>query len=410
MEQVETIIVGGGQAGLSVSYYLTQQGHNHLILDQAAQPGEAWRNHRWDSFTFVTPNWMIRLPGAEYSGDDPDGFLPQAQIVAYFEAYVARFFLPIRYGVRVTAVVPTPDGYRVQTDNVPFLARQVVIATGSFQQPKIPAFHTQFPPEIRQLHSGNYRNPAQLPAGAVLVVGSAQSGCQIAEELYQSGRQVYLCVGKAGRVPRRYRGRDSTWWLHTMGGYDRTVDKLPSPKARFAGNPHVSGKNGGHTLNLHQFARDGVTLLGHIRGVDGDDILLAGDLRENLAFVDKFEADLLVMIDQYIRNNGLDFPEETLPVLRDGYTQEPIERLNWRTADITTVIWATGYTFDYSLVQLPIFDDDGYPRQTRGVTEAPGLYFVGLNWLHSAKSTLLLGVGEDAAHVASAIAARKSLR
>lgn len=407
MEQVETIIVGGGQAGLSVSYYLTQQGHNHLVLEQAVQPGEAWRNHRWDSFTFVTPNWMIRLPGAEYDGGNPDGFLPQAEIVAYFEAYVARFNLPIRYGVRVTAVESTPDGYRVQTVNGTFLARQVVIATGSFQHPKIPAFSAQFPLEINQLHSGIYRNPAQLLAGAVLVVGSGQSGGQIAEELYQSGRKIYLCVGKAGRVPRRYRGRDSTWWLYMIGGYDRTVDKLPSPKARFASNPHVSGKDGGHSLNLHQFARDGVTLLGRIRGVDEDDILLAGDLQENLAFVDKFEADLLVMIDEYIRKNGLNVPEETLPILRDGYALEPVERLNWREAGITNVIWATGYTYDFSLVKLPIFDEDGYPHQIRGVTDAPGLYFVGLHWLHSAKSTLLLGVGADAEHVAT-IVARKN--
>lgn len=407
MEYAETVIVGGGQAGLSVSYYLTQQGHNHVVLEQAERPAEAWRNHRWDSFTLVTPNWMIRLPGAEYRGHDPDGFLPLTEIVAYFEQYVSRYQLPVRFGVRVTAVTPSSEGYEVQTDQGVWRARQVVIATGSFQKPKIPPFSAHFPPEIKQLSADAYRNPAQLPVGAVLVVGSAQSGCQIAEELYQSGRKVYLCVGKAGRILRRYRGRDSTDWLKTLGLYDRTVDKLPSPKARFAGNPHVSGKNGGHTLNLHQFARDGVTLLGHLQGVEGDDILLAGDLHESLAFVDKFAGDLVTAIDDYISQNGLDAPAEAVTILRDGYAQELVERLDWRKAGITSVIWATGYTFDFRLVKRPIFDEDGYPRQIRGVTEAPGLYFVGLHWLHSAQSTLLLGVGEDARHVAAHIVARE---
>jgi putative flavoprotein involved in K+ transport len=192
IESVDTVIVGGGQAGLSVSYFLRQQAREHVVLERAAQAGEAWRNHRWDSFTFVTPNWMIRLPGAEYQGDDPDGFLPRDQIVQVFEQYVERFTLPVRYGVQVTAVESVNGGYRVTTDRGMIQAANVVIATGSFQQPKIPPFSAHLPPEVRQLHSGEYRNPRALPPGAVLVVGSAQSGCQIAEELYQSGRKVYL--------------------------------------------------------------------------------------------------------------------------------------------------------------------------------------------------------------------------
>jgi putative flavoprotein involved in K+ transport len=274
-EYVETVIVGGGQAGLAVSYHLTQQGRAHTILEQASQPAEAWRNHRWDSFTFVTPNWTIRMPGAEYQGDDPDSFMPRDEIVAYFEDYIERFRLPIQYGVRVSSVEPNGDGYLVHTDEATVQAANVVIATGLFQKPNIPPFSANLPVEVQQLHSSEYRNPAALPAGAVLVVGSAQSGAQIAEELYQSGRKVYLCVSSAGRGPRRYRGKDIVWWLKQIGFFEQTVDKLPSPKAKFAASIQASGKDGGHTISLHQFARDGVVLLGRMQAAQGGKITLA---------------------------------------------------------------------------------------------------------------------------------------
>ena len=238
----------------------------------------------------------------------------------------------------------------------------------------------------------------------MLVVGSAQSGCQIAEELYQGGREVYLSVGNAARVPRRYRGKDVTWWFDELGFYDRTVYQLPSPKAKFAGSVHGTGKDGGHTINLHQFARDGVVLLGHIQSVQEGRIVLAPDLMENLAKADKFEDDVVKQVDEYIEKTGLDAPIETLPELRDGYEAEVILELDLKSVGITTVIWATGYKFDFSMVKLPIFDEDGYPVQKHGVTDYPGLYFVGLPFLHTGKSGLLSGVGADAAHVASAIA------
>jgi putative flavoprotein involved in K+ transport len=402
-EHIDTIIVGGGQGGLSTSYHLTQQGREHVILEQAGQVAEVWRN-RWNSFTLITPNWMIRLPGAEYQGEDPDGFTARDEVVAYFEEYTERFDLPIRYGIRVTSVEPIEAGYRVSTDEAEFEAANVVIATGMYQQPKIPPFSTNLPSEIRQLHSSEYRNPETLPDGAVLVVGSAQSGCQIAEELYQSGRKVYLSVGSAARVPRRYRGKDVTRWFDELGFYDRTVDQLPSPKAKFAGSVHGTGKDGGHTINLHQFARDGVVLIGHIQDVQEDRIELAPDLTENLAKADKFEADLVKQVDEYVEKIGLDMPIETLPELRDGYEAEVILELDLKSVGITSVIWATGYKFDFSMVKLSVFDEDGYPVQKRGVTEYPGLYFVGLPFLHTGKSGLLSGVGDDAAHVVSAIA------
>lgn len=402
---IETVIVGSGQAGLAVSYYLSQQDRPHIVLEQASQAANAWRNHRWDSFTLNTPNWQSWLPGAEIPGDDPDGFLTRDEIVAYFEEYVAQFDLPVRYGVHVDSVTPNKSGrgYVVETSIGRFEAENVVIAIGLYQQPKTPAFSRDFPPEVKQIHSDEYRNPESLPAGSVLVVGSGQSGAQIAEELYQSGRKVYLSVSRAGRVPRRYRGKDANWWHDRMGDYERTVDQLPSPQAKFAGKPQISGKDGGHTLNLHQFARHGVTLLGRIQGVLDGTLVLAQDLHENLERADKFEADFVRKIDEFIANNGIDAPEEVPPQLRDGYNFEPVCGLNLRAANITSVIWATGYSFDFSMVRVPVFDSDGFPIQKRGVTNYPGLYFVGMPWLHNAKSGILFGVAQDAAHIASAI-------
>lgn len=406
-EHVDTIVVGAGQGGLSSSYHLLQQGCEHIILEKNDQIARPWRS-RWDSFTLVTPNWMLKLPGAEYQGDDPDGFMPRDEVVAYFEAYVERFKMPIRYGVQVTSVEPSETGYLLSTNDGDFKAANVVIATGMFQEPKVPAISADLPEEIQQHHSSAYRNPESLTSGAVLVVGSGQSGCQIAEELYKQRRRVYLSVGSAGRLPRRYRGKDITWWSEKTGFADRTVDQLPSPRAKFQGNPHATGKDGGHTINLHKFARDGVVLLGHIRSVKGREIGLVEDLKENLAKADKQEADFVKEIDSYIEKNGLDVPEERLPELRDGYEAEVITELDLKSAGINTVIWATGYKFDFSMVKLPILDEDGYPVQKRGVSEYPGLYFIGLPFLHTIKSGLLAGVGDDAAHVVSAIARQQN--
>ncbi|MBZ0278190.1 MAG: NAD(P)/FAD-dependent oxidoreductase [Anaerolineae bacterium] len=400
---MKTIIVGGGQAGLSLSYMLKKRGHDHLVLEQAAQPGNAWRNYRWDSFTFVTPNNMSELPGLRSPGD-PDGFLNRDQIVAYFEQYIREFDLPVRFNVQVTRVEPIPGGYRVHTaDGSTLDAENVVIATGLFQKPKFPPGSSKLPAEVAQLHSSHYRNPNSLPPGAVLVVGSGQSGCQIAEELYQSGRRVYLSVSAMGRIPRRYRGYDGLYWAEKIGMLDRTSDKLPSPKAKFAGNPQVSGANGGHDLNLHQFARDGVTLLGHVQDVQDGKLILAPDLKENLAKTDQMEATFLQTVDEYIEKHQLNLPIQHVPQLRDAYDQPEILELDLQAAGITNVLWATGYTFDYSLVGLPVTDGDGFPITQRGVTSYPGLYFLGMPYLYKQKSGLLFGIGEDAEYMAEYI-------
>jgi putative flavoprotein involved in K+ transport len=404
MERVDTVIVGGGQAGLATSYCLTQHGHEHVVLEQAAHAAPVWRNERWDSFTLVTPNWTLKLPGAENDGPGRDAFMPRDEIVAYFDSYVARFHLPVQTSTRVISVeAKDGGGYRVTTPKRNYDARNVVVATGFEQQPKIPPA-VDLPPDVTQLHSSRYRNPEALPDGAVLVVGSAQSGGQIAEELYQSGRKLFLSVGGAGRVPRRYRGRDVFEWLYLSGFFDVMPDKLPFPKERFA-PPHLSGTRGGHSLNLHQFAREGVTLLGHLRGAASGIVSLAPDLHENLARGDQFERNAQKMIDDHIQAQGLDAPEEELPQLRDGFEQPIVEELDLKAAGITSVIWATGYNHDYGLVKLPVVDGDGFPIQTRGVTNHAGLYFVGQPWMPSLKTGILAGVGEFAAYIAAQIVA-----
>jgi putative flavoprotein involved in K+ transport len=405
-ESIDTVIVGAGQAGLAVSYYLTQQGRAHVVLERSSRTANAWRNQRWDSFTFVTPNWMTRLPGTEDLKGNPDGFMSRAEIISFFDQYAERFKLPVRHGMDVTAVTRDASSghYLVNTNHGSFQSANVVVATGLFQRPKIPAAGAELSTGIKQLHSSEYRNPQALPMGAVLLVGSGQTGCQIAEELYQSGRKVYLSIGSTGRVPRRYRGKDIFYWLEELGAMRRTVGQLKSPRDKFRSNPHVSGARGGHTLNLHQFARDGVVLLGHLIGAAKTKVAIAPDIKESLAKADRYEADFLKTIDDHITEHGLEAPDEALVPLRDGYDAEVIRELDLIASNVQSVIWASGYTFDFRFVDLPVLDADGYPIQDRGVTGYPGLYFAGLPWMHSAKSGLLFGVGEDAAFIAAHLA------
>jgi len=413
-EQIEAVVIGAGQAGLAISYYLTLQHRPHVVLEQAARIAPAWRHGRWDSFTLVIPNWSVRLPGFPYQGDDPDGFMTRAEVVSHLERYAASFGAPVRCGLRVTAVDAAQDAqsYIVSaTDGATYDADNVIVATGSFQFPKPSPFTGAFPSEIVQLHSSHYRNPSTLPPGAVLVVGSADSGCQIAEEILESGRQVYLCVGSAERRPRCYRGKDTLSWAVAMGLVEQTVDQLASPSARFTANPQLTGKNGGYTLNLHHFARNGMVLLGRLVGVDGCLIALAPDLRENLAKADKASEDFKNRVDEFVRRSGVDAPDpepDPLDEIRSDAGTHIRREMDLKVAGVTTVIWATGYGFNYSWVHLPVFDGYGFPVQQRGVTNFPGLYFLGMNFLYNRKSGILLGVGEDAAHIGADVAARAS--
>jgi putative flavoprotein involved in K+ transport len=405
--RIDTVIVGGGQAGLAASYFLKLEGREHVVLERAPAVADAWRNQRWDSFTLVTPNFQVRMPGAEYQGDDPYGFMSLNEVVRYFDDYATRFDLPVLCGVEVYSVEKARDGYLVRASNANYEAKNVVIATGLYQSPKIPTFSSVIPKGILQIHSKEYRNPSSLPEGAVLVVGTGQSGAQIAQELYQTGRKVYLSVGAAGRVPRRYRGRDINDWFTRMGLFDTRVEELKSPRDKFSYHPQISGKNGGQSLNLHQFARDGVILLGHARDAENGKLILAPDLHETLAKVDQFEIDALKNIDDYIASACLSAPVEEVPQLRDGYAQAQITELDLVAPGISCVIWATGYSFDFSLVKLPVVDADGYPLHRRGISYYEGLYFLGMPWLHTRKSGILFGVGDDAAYLSGFIAARE---
>jgi putative flavoprotein involved in K+ transport len=354
----------------------------------------------------VTPNFQVRMPGAEYRGTDPYGFMPLADVIKYFDDYVERFHLPVHCGVEVFSVEKMGEEYLVRTTEGDFEAANVVIATGLYQAPKIPKLSLRIPSNILQMHSMDYKNSSSLPDGGVLVVGTGQSGAQIAEELRESGRKVYLSIGSAGRVPRRYRGKDIHEWLTRIGTFDTRVEELKSPQAKFEPHPQISGKNGGESLNLHRFARDGIVLLGHVRDAHDGQVFIAPDLKETLAKVDQFEKDALKLLDDYILRTGLCASPEDVPQLRDGYEQEQITELDLDAEGISTIIWATGYTFDFSLVKLPVVDSDGYPVQKRGVTRFEGLYFLGMPWLHSRRSGILFGVGDDAAYLATHIASR----
>jgi putative flavoprotein involved in K+ transport len=405
---INTIIIGGGQCGLSVSYYLKQHNHDHLILEKAHQPAEIWRE-RWDSFTLNTPNWMVTLPGAPYEGDHPDHFMTREEIVAFFEDYIERFNLPIHYGIEVQAVDSCSTGFKVTTDHGVYKTKNVVIATGFYQKPKFPTCSQNISKNIQQIHSSDYKNPSSLKKGNVLVVGSSQSGAQIAEELNQAGRTVYLSVSSAGRVPRRYRGKDVTQWEEEIGYYKRTVNQLKSPKDRFGSSAHTTGKDGGHTINLHQFARDGIKLLGRVVNAERDTITLAPTLHQNLAKADQFEAEFLKEVDQYIETHHLDIPKETVPHLTDGFDVEEISELNLLDAAIETIIWATGFSFDFNWIHFPVVDPMGCPVQWRGISRCPGLYFIGLPFLHTGISSLIAGAGADAAFIADVILSNKPI-
>ncbi len=403
-KRIETVIIGGGQAGLATSYYLTQKGREHTVLEKADRPAHVWADQRWDAFYLNTPNWTLRMPGVEYAGDDPDGFMPRTEVVRLFDTYVEQFRLPVCCNTTVVSVERINDEYRVTTDNDEYSARNVVIATGLFQSPRIPPYSTRIPSSIQQLDTTTYRNPAALAPGAVLVVGSGQSGCQIAEDLYEQGRKVYLSVGSAPRTPRRYRGKDFFYWMVHSGQWDRTADQLPSPRMKFATPPQFTGTRGGHNLNLHQFVRDGVTLLGHLQDVQVGKLVIAPDLHESLARCDRAEVEALKRIDEFIARAGIDAPTEEIATLRDGYASPILTELDLNAAGIGTVIWTSGFKFDYSLVRLPVTDGDGFPITKRGVSNFPGLYFIGMPYIYTFKSGLLLGVGSDAEYITSQIA------
>ncbi|MFC9842478.1 MSMEG_0569 family flavin-dependent oxidoreductase [Streptomyces sp. NPDC060223] len=402
-------VVGGGQAGLSVSHCLRERRIEHVVIE-ANRVGHEWRERRWDSFCLVTPNWQCRLPGHPYAGPDPDGFMVRAEIVRYLEEYVARFQPPLVEGVSVTGLRRSPSGvFELATSAGEFTADQVVIATGPYHTPAVPRMAERLPGRVEQVHSSRYRNPAQLPDGAVLVVGTGQSGCQIAEDLHLAGRQVHLAVGSAPRVARFYRGRDCVAWLDEMGHYAKGIDHFDDAAAvRMRVNHYVTGRDGGRDIDLRAFARDGMRLYGRLTGIDGGNLEFADDLKVNLDRADAVAEGIKDAIDAHITARGLPAPEEAryVPVW------EPAEQpaaLDLAEAGITSVIWSTGFTRDHRWIEIPVFDGRGYPMHWRGVTSTPGLYFLGLPWQFSWGSGRFEAVGRDAEFLANHIDASRRL-
>jgi putative flavoprotein involved in K+ transport len=413
-EHVHTLVIGGGQAGLATSHWLTRAGIEHLILERRSELGGSWHD-RWDSFHLVAPNFCLLLPGMPYSGPHPDAFMPRDEVIDYVKAYAEFCAAPVRLGRQVERLTRVEDHFEGRTAGTTFVARNVVLATGPYQQPKVPPFAAQLAPHIAQLHSQDYRRPSQLAEGGVLVVGTGQSGTQIAEELQRAGRDVFLAVSMCPSVPRRYRGRDVIWWLlHSFQNREKlrlpfpNVDDLPTPADRFTCNPHCSGEGGGHDIHLRQFARQGMHLYGRLETVAGTRLGFSDDLAERLTFADsQFDKEFRLLFDAYIARAGIDAPPDDRGP-HDTFVPPISTELDLDAAGVRSVIWATGYRLDFSWVDLPIFDEWGYPRHQRGVTEQPGLYAVGLPWLYSEPSSVFAGVGADAAHIVDHLVKHRS--
>ncbi|MBD2055785.1 MSMEG_0569 family flavin-dependent oxidoreductase [Oculatella sp. FACHB-28] len=403
------IIVGGGQAGLSMSYCLKERGIDHIVFEKN-QIGYSWRSKRWDSFCLVTPNWQCKLPGYSYPGADLNGFMKKDEIVQYIEEYAASFNPPVKEGVEVLKVRKDTQGkFEVVTSIGEFTADQVVIASGSYHSPKIPRIAERFPRHIVQLHSSEYKNPQSLFDKAVLVVGTGQSGCQIAEDLHLAGKKVHLCVGSAPRSPRRYRGKDVVDWLDQMGYYDLSISEHPQKdKVRAKANHYVTGRDGGREIDLRQFAVEGMQLHGRLKEISDSKLKFDSDLKQNLDQADAVAESIKKTIDNFIQKNHIQAPTE--PAYKPVWEpEEEAAILDCEQADIGTVIWSTGYQSDFGWVEIPVFDGKGYPGHDRGVTDVWGLYFLGLPWLYTWGSGRFSGIARDAVYLADYITAKKKV-
>ena len=399
----DVVIIGAGQAGLSASWQLTQRGIDHVVLEQHA-PAHAWKRERWDTFCLVTPNWQCTLPGHSYAGDDPHGFMLRDEIVRYVEGYAASFNAPVRSGVKVLSLQPAgQEGYVIHSNEGRVSAGQVVIATGGYHDPIMPPYAAAIDPAILQIHSQDYRNPQSMPEGAILVVGTGQSGCQIAEDLHLAGREVHLCVGEAPRVARRYRGKDVVEWLHLMGYYDIPVDQHPLREGvRDKTNHYVTGRDGGRDIDLRLRATEGMQLYGRLTDMQGSKVSVSPDLARNLDAADAVDAGIKRSIDGWILRNAVEAPVEAAYVPLWKPAEERLS-LDCREAGITSIIWCIGFRMNFGWVEAPVFDDRGAPRHNRGVTGQDGLYFLGLPWLHSWGSGRFSGIARDSEYVAAAI-------
>jgi putative flavoprotein involved in K+ transport len=399
-QAVDVLVVGAGQAGLAVSHELSALGVEHVVLERGLV-AQTWRD-RWDSFCLVTPNATIGLPGGTYAGDDPDGFLRKGEIVRHFERWAGSLRAPVYEGVAVTSLEVSDDrGFTVQTSEDAFRARAVVVCTGAYQRPHRSTGGTSA--DTVELDADSYANEAALPSGKVLVVGSGQTGCQIAQELHEAGREVVLSCGRAPWAPRRPGGRDIILWLIDAGFYDESVADLPSPTARLVANVQASGHNGGNDLNYRTLRDAGVTLAGRFLGAEDGQLHFASDLADSVAFGDARYADLRKLILGHCARVQIDPPEFPDPPPFDPTAPERLD-----VDGFSVILHTSGFRPDYGAwMHVDAFDDLGFPVQENGAsTTVPGLYFCGVHFLRKRKSSLLMGVGEDAAIVAESIATR----
>jgi putative flavoprotein involved in K+ transport len=392
-------IIGGGQAGLATSWHLTQAKVDHVVLE-AGRVAETWRSRRWDSFCLVTPNRFVQLPGASYVAPDPDGFMLLAELIDHFQSWADSFDAPVEGNNTVTRLEADHNGFRLTLPSGTIHARSVVVATGAYQRPYRPAGAELLPSEVVQLFAEEYSNPAALAPGAVLIVGSGQTGCQLAEEIHKSGRKVFVACGRCVWIPRRLEGHDMVWWMVESGFMERTPDKLPSPAARLLGNPQATGHDGGRDLTYRVLHDMGVELLGRYVGAEGSILRFADDLAASVDFGDARLADLLKFIEASCAVRGTVAPTFEMP---DPLRIKTRTELDLARDRIGTVIWTSGYRPDYGWVKFPVVDEMGFPVQTDGRTSVPGLYFMGVHWMRKNKSAILYGVGEDAEVVAHQI-------
>jgi putative flavoprotein involved in K+ transport len=402
MKRIETVVIGAGQCGLAMSACLVEAGREHIVLERG-QVAQAWRD-RWDSLTLLSPNWFTRLPNYAYSGDDPNGFIGRDDIVQFFADYASMLEAPVECGFEVEDVDPADGSDRIivrGADGTTFDANNVVVAIGGYHTAKVPPVSERLPRTVLQVHSSHYRNPAQLPPGAVLVVGAGASGQQIAEELLRFGRTVYISVGTHNKLPRRYRGHDAIWWMEQLGTFDATVGSLPSLKEAMR-KPSVSltGVGGGHDLDLLDLERDGMILLGHIAGAEDSCLRLAPDLGASLANGEKVYTSFVESIDRYIEKTELRVdPSDARPQGGDERVRQEVISLDVAQAGITSIVWATGFRCEFDWIRSPSIAPGCDPVHVRGVSTQPGLFFLGLRWLHTRRSNFIDGAGADAAYV-----------
>lgn len=407
IESIDTLVVGGGQAGLAMSEHLSIAGVDHLVLERG-RIAERWRTDRWDTLVANGPAWHDRFPSLEFSDVGPDDFPSKYSVTRYFEEFAEKMSVPLRCGVEVLSVEHAAghDGFVVQTSQGTIAARHVVAATGPFQNPAIPPV-VPAQKGLTQIHSTAYRNPDQLDEGAVLVIGAGSSGSQIAEELLASGRQVYLSVGPHDRPPRSYRGRDFVWWLGVLGKWEQRRPPAGAEHVTIA----VSGANGGQTVDFRRLAAKGMTLLGMTQSFQDGVLRFATDLARNIAQGDANYLSVLDEADAYVRRKGLEMPldPEARVIGPDpDCVADPILQLDLAQANITTIIWATGFTQNFDWLKVAAFDGQGKPQHERGVSIVQGVYFLGLPWLSMRGSSFIWGVWVDAKHLAAEISNKAS--